>query len=94
MAMTTLISYDVSGDTARAQVAATLQQVGDRIQRSVFVCVTEPGELPEVEARLREIIDPDTDAVHIVPLCAACWDKVIVLGQAEVQPACLYWAVL
>ncbi len=94
MAMTTLICYDISEDTTRARVAATLQQVGDRIQRSVFVCVTEPDKLPEVETRLREIIDPDTDAVHIVPLCATCWDKVIVVGQATVQPDCLYWAVL
>ena len=94
MAMTTLICYDISHDTTRARVAATLQQIGDRIQRSVFICTTEPDELPATEARLRGLIDPDTDAIHLVPLCGTCWDKVVVIGQATVQPDCLYWAVL
>jgi len=40
------------------------------------------------------VIDPDTDAIHVVPLCAACWDRTIVVGQATMQPEILYWAVM
>ncbi len=94
MAMTMLICYDVSRDNTRARVAATLQQVGDRIQRSVFVCTIEPDHLDELTTRLRGLVDPDTDAIHVVPLCAACWDRTIVVGQATMQPEILYWAVM
>jgi CRISPR-associated protein Cas2 len=60
----------------------------------VFARITEPDEFSAVETRLREIVDPDTDAIHLVPLCAARWDRVVVLVQATVQPDCPYWAVL
>ncbi|MGH3975943.1 MAG: CRISPR-associated endonuclease Cas2, partial [Pseudonocardiaceae bacterium] len=71
MALTVLVCYDISRDAARARVAAYLQQWGDRIQRSVFVCVVAPDELTEMIGRVEEMIDPATDAVHLLPSCAA-----------------------
>ncbi|MGH3998886.1 MAG: CRISPR-associated endonuclease Cas2, partial [Pseudonocardiaceae bacterium] len=65
MALTVLVCYDISRDAARARVAAYLQQWGDRIQRSVFVCVVAPDELTEMIGRVEEMIDPATDAVHL-----------------------------
>lgn len=90
---TVLVAYDVSRDDFRARVAATLQVWGDRIQRSVFVCTLAADDLAELVERLRGIIDSRTDAVHVVPLCGACWDGMTVLGQATVEPDRLYWAV-
>jgi CRISPR-associated protein Cas2 len=94
MAMTVLVCYDISDDTTRARVAATLQQIGDRIQRSVFVCLIESDQLTPITARLHDLIDSGTDAVHLLPLCGACWDRIIAIGQADVHPETLYWAVL
>ncbi|HSV64345.1 MAG TPA: CRISPR-associated endonuclease Cas2 [Mycobacteriales bacterium] len=92
--MTMLVCYDISDDRARARTAATLQQWGDRIQRSVFVCLLSPDDLIQVESRLADIIDPDTDSVYFVPACAACWTAVHVLGQADTDPPTLFWAAL
>jgi len=62
MALTVLVCYDISRDAARARVAAYRQQWGDRIQRSVFVCVVAPEEMSEMVSRLEEMIDPQKDA--------------------------------
>ncbi|MGQ0841594.1 CRISPR-associated endonuclease Cas2 [Actinokineospora sp.] len=94
MALTTLVCYDISRDGIRARVAAYLQQWGDRIQRSVFVCILDPTELADLRDRLAAMIDPKTDAVHIMPTCATCWSKVTVLGQAELEPDRPYWIAL
>jgi CRISPR-associated protein Cas2 len=94
MALTVLVAYDISADNARARVAAYLQQWGDRIQRSVFVCAIAPGDLDEVNARLATMIDPNTDAIHLLPACATCWSRLTVHGQVNRQPDIPYWAVL
>lgn len=58
MALTVLITYDISADHTRAQVAAYLQQWGDRIQRSVFVCAIAPDDLDQVNTALATMITP------------------------------------
>ena len=94
VALTVLVCYDISRDTSRARVAAYLQQWGDRIQRSVFVCVLAPEDLTEMVSRIEEMIDPATDAVHLLPTCATCWSRLVVRGQADATPDRPYWAVL
>jgi CRISPR-associated protein Cas2 len=92
--MTVVVAYDISDDNRRARVAATLQQWGDRVQRSVFVCTIEPATLQEVLRHVGEIIEPDTDSVYAFHQCAPCWQAVDVLGQATVRDEPPYWAVL
>lgn len=94
MALTTLVCYDVSDDAARARVSASLQQWGDRIQRSVFLCTLTAENQDELRERLRDIIDPNTDSVYFIDVCGACWRSVVVLGQGTTAPPPLYWAVL
>lgn len=94
MALTVLVCYDISRDAARARVAAYLQQWGDRIQRSVFVCVVAPEDLSEMISRVEGMIDLTTDAVHVLPTCAACWSRLVVRGQADATPDKPYWAAL
>jgi len=91
---TVLVCYDISQDNIRAQVAATLQTWGDRIQRSVFICTLDPNDLTQLTQRLRGLIDTRTDAVHVIPLCGSCWIGINVLGQATIDPDQLYWAAL
>lgn len=91
---TTVIAYDISEDRRRARVAATLQQWGDRIQRSVFVCTVTAEQLGGIELRVHDIIDPDTDSVYFFRQCAVCWGAVRVLGQATVEDSPTYWTVL
>jgi CRISPR-associated protein Cas2 len=63
MALTHVIAYDISEDSRRARVAAVLQAYGDRVQRSVFVCLLEAGVLQEIRDRVSAIINPGTDSV-------------------------------
>jgi len=93
MALTVLVCYDISSDSARAKVAGYLQW-GDRIQRSVFVCAVSPDDLSEMVGHVEQMIDPVTDAVHLLPTCAVCWSKLIVRGQADTTPDKPYWAAL
>ena len=94
MTHTVLVCYDISRDSRRLRVAALLQNWGDRIQRSVFVCVLDRRALAALTVKLGKMIDPATDTVHIVPLCASCRDQVTVLGQHRTEPEPPYWAVL
>lgn len=94
MALTVVIAYDISEDRRRARVAAHLQVWGDRLQRSVFLCTLDEEALAELTTRVAEIIDPDTDAVHVMRQCVNCWDDVTALGQASTHDEPYYWAVL
>ncbi|MFY1585379.1 CRISPR-associated endonuclease Cas2 [Micromonospora sp. WMMD734] len=90
---TVLITHDISTDTTRARAAATIQTWGDRIQRSVFVCTLDANDLHDLTEQLRQLVNPRTDSIHIVPLCGTCWNGITTIGQATVQPDTLYWAV-
>jgi hypothetical protein len=52
------------------------------------------GDLAEVTARLSVMVEPATDAVHILPACSMCWSKLAVIGQADREPDKPYWIAL
>lgn len=92
--MKVLISYDITQDGARARVSAILQQWGDRVQKSVFMCQMSGDQLLETMALIEEIIDPRTDALLAVPLCASCQSNQTYLGQYHEPPTTSCWVVL
>ncbi|MDO5067816.1 MAG: CRISPR-associated endonuclease Cas2 [Propionibacteriaceae bacterium] len=94
MAVTHLAAYDVSEDQRRAQLAALLQALGDRIQYSVFLLNTTSEELDHIKTRAAEIIDEDTDSLWIIRQCAGCWNDVSCIGQAEPPSRVLHYAVM
>ncbi|MDQ1292824.1 MAG: CRISPR-associated protein Cas2 [Actinomycetota bacterium] len=79
MALTVVIAYDIRED---------------RVQRSVFVCMIEPDDLPAVRGQLAEMIDVEVDSVYVFRQCGTCWDAVGVLGQATVEDTPCYWSVM
>jgi CRISPR-associated protein Cas2 len=91
MALTVLVAYDISRDDNRARVAAYLQAWGERLQRSVFVCAVAPDDIDEMRERLTAMIDLGTDAVHVLPTCGSCWDRLIAIDQADGEPDKPYW---
>jgi CRISPR/Cas system-associated endoribonuclease Cas2 len=60
----------------------------------VFVCAVAPDDLDEMVSRIEEMIDPNTDAVHLLPTCATCWSRLVARGQADATPDKPYWAAL
>lgn len=91
--MRVIVAYDVSEDRRRARLAALLATWGDRVQKSVFECTVDAGELAEVLARAATIIDPDTDAVHVYHQCSSCTEHAKWLGQARTATPEPYWIV-
>lgn len=90
--MIVIAAYDVSEDDRRAQLAALLQSIGDRVQKSVFVLTVDEERLAAFRARAIDIIDVDTDSLYLFRQCAACWDVMGCVGQAEPPSPVLYWA--
>lgn len=60
----------------------------------MFVCAIAPEDLDGVNTTLAAMIDPNTDAIHLLPVCGTCWSKLLAHGQADIQPDTPYWAVL
>jgi CRISPR-associated protein Cas2 len=94
VALTVLVAYDVSKDSARARCAALLQAWGDRLQRSVFLCAIDEPDLAALVAKLEDLMDHDTDSLVVLRQCANCWDSLYTCGQTSVEPEPLCWAVM
>lgn len=91
MALTLVISYDVSDDRTRTKISNLLRTWGDRVQKSVYVCTVDPHDLPVLRRRLLHLIDPDTDSVCFFRQCRSCRGTAGTLGQASLpadQPVC------
>ena len=94
MALTILATYDIAQNRARSKVAALLQRWGDRLQRSVFMCVIEPDDLDKLLERVKTMIDLDTDSFLVFRQCGQCWEKMAAVGQTTPERPTLFWSVM
>ena len=67
--MLVLVSYDVStvdlaGRRRLRRVAKACENVGIRVQNSVFECNVEPAQWTALRARLLELYDPEADSLR------------------------------
>lgn len=94
VAVTVIVAYDVASNTRRARLATALEGWGYRQQESVFQLRLAEGELEQVRARVKELIDDVDDVVHLYPLCSACVGRCEVHGTApSLDDAGLYRGV-
>lgn len=93
MALTVVITYDISDNGARAKCAAMLQAVGDRVQRSVYACVMEEEKLAELMQRISALIDLEEDRVDVYRQCRTCWEDGMAIGLVAPRTITPYWAV-
>lgn len=93
-ALTLIAAYDVREDDRRARLAAVLQTMGDRVQKSVFVIMVDPADLEELKRRSVTIIDPDVDSFLLFRQCQTCWDAQDAIGQARTPSPVTHWVVL
>ena len=91
--MIVVAAYDVSQDDRRARLAAVLQSLGDRVQRSVFVLSLDDEELAQLRVRAEEIIDVDRDSFSLFRQCGGCWETLGCVGQADLPRPVLYGSV-
>ncbi len=86
--MLVLITYDVNTQTPAGrkrlrQVAKQCQNYGQRVQNSVFECVLDAAKRREVEHKLEQIIDKNTDSLRFYNLGNNYNNKVVHIGAKE-----------
>jgi len=64
-----VVAYDIVKDRRRHKVMNTLKNFGQRVQYSVFECELSMLQAEQLLQRLRTLIDPRRDRVHMYP-CA------------------------
>jgi CRISPR-associated protein Cas2 len=78
----TVISYDISDDRKRTQVANILADHGTRVQYSVFECRIDMKTL-EMLVKMLEPLPECGDSIRIYFICEGCLKKAILLGRGE-----------
>lgn len=86
--MLVLITYDVNTQTPLGrkrlrQVAKQCVNYGQRVQNSVFECILDAAKCREVQHKLEQIIDNDTDSLRFYYLGNNYKNKVVHLGAKE-----------
>jgi CRISPR-associated protein Cas2 len=81
-----VVAYDIVQDRRRTKVMNTLKNFGLRVQYSVFECELSAPRADELLQRLRSLIDPRRDRIHMYPLCDACFFRSQSIGRDMKQP--------
>jgi CRISPR-associated protein Cas2 len=80
--MLTWVVYDISKDRTRTKIARQCLNFGlYRVQKSVFLGDVPPNRVEEILLFSRELLNLETDAVYIFPMCRTDFDQVRVIGQ-------------
>ncbi|MEW1734419.1 CRISPR-associated endonuclease Cas2 [Nocardia beijingensis] len=92
--MIVLVTYDITDDQRREDVAVLLSGYGPRVQLSVFECECRTtDELRDLRARLRDLIDPLEDQIRLYPTTTATFAQRYILGARTVEERADYWIV-
>ena len=78
--MTYLIMYDITDGDRRNQVAAVLEEWGERIQFSVFSLKIKRAQFESLRNHLLTLIDLDEDSLRCYPVCSDCMSRIYVLA--------------
>jgi len=88
--MMILVSYDVctldkAGRRRLRRVAKACQNMGQRVQFSVFECEVDPAQWVALKNELSELIDPEADSLRFYYLGAEWRRRVEHVGAREVR---------
>jgi CRISPR-associated protein Cas2 len=79
-----LLSYDVTKNRSRKKVSELLEELGVRVQKSVFECDISKSQLVMLMQKTEELIDTSSDSVIFYQICKNCIAKRDVVGTAFV----------
>ena len=81
--MMTWVIYDIVKDKSRTKVAKFCKEYGlYRVQKSCFLGDLNKNEVDELGLRCKDMIDLDTDAVYLFPVCEDDFRKIRLLGNS------------
>ena len=83
-----LITYDVATDDKAGQrrlrqVARACENIGQRVQNSVFECELAPAQLVDIRNKLLKIIDNESDSLRIYHMGSNWHHKIEQLGKEK-----------
>lgn len=81
--MRCIVCYDIPSDQTRYQLARWLDGFGDRLQYSVFEVELDHELLDEMWAGVLRLVDPSSDQVSLLPLCATCHGRRQTVGRVR-----------
>ncbi len=80
--MLTWVVYDISKDRTRSKIADRCLDFGlQRVQKSVFLGEIPPNRVEEILQFSRDLLNLETDAVYVFPMCRPDFEKVRIVGQ-------------
>ena len=80
--MLTWVVYDITKDKTRTKIAKRCLDFGlYRVQKSCYLGDIPPNRVDEILLFSQELLDMQTDAVFIFPMCREDFDKVRIVGQ-------------
>jgi len=81
--MLTWVIYDIVKDKSRTKVAKFCKEYGlYRVQKSCFLGDLNKNEVDELGLKCKDLIDLDTDAVYLFPVCEDDFRKIRLLGNS------------
>ena len=78
-----VLAYDISDDKRLSMVMKLLEQVGKRINLSVFECMVTDSTLQQLKNDIGRKINRKEDYVVIYPICMNCYTKIEYLLPEE-----------
>lgn len=80
--MKIVVSYDISDDKRRREVAKILEGHGYRVQYSVFECELDLKQIGKLHRKLRPFVKPkDLDSIRFYPLSTHSASQIQVIGN-------------
>ncbi len=76
-----VIAYDIPDNRRGTKVSKALENLGDRVNLSVFECALTKSEYGELLETLNERIDKRKDVLILYPLCLNCHGAVRNAGR-------------
>lgn len=81
-----LIAYDLSNNKRRLKLSKLLESLGMRVQGSVFEGWLTGPELDRLVKLGKPLIHQGEDSLRIYPVCRACHEKMILIGENRSAP--------
>jgi len=78
-----LVGYDIAEPRRLQRVARLLEDYGQRLHYSVFLCRLEAGEMRRLRQGLLHIVDLEEDRLFFLRLCRGCIDALEQMGQGR-----------
>lgn len=93
MARLWIITYDIADPRRLHRVAAVLEEVGERVQESVFEVWADRDRMRRLRQRVQLLMNPTEDSLRCYPVCGACVLRVRWQGPGDSPGGISYWVV-